>query len=157
MDLVADEGVDRPIVNRLRQDGHDVPYITELQPGMDDEDVLAQATSAHMTGFLQSRIAASVILATGAVLLLIGVVGAGQLGSVDRHGVFEIGHVAAASDSRVTLTTYERHGEDHTVTAYPKSSSDFAEGDVVQIRVVLDGGRVAVIEGTENSTDWYLI
>lgn len=46
MDLVADEGVDRPIVDRLRKDGHAVLYITELQPGMDDEDVLSRATSA---------------------------------------------------------------------------------------------------------------
>lgn len=46
MNLVADEGVDRPIVDRLREEGHDVLYITELQPGMDDEDVLARATSA---------------------------------------------------------------------------------------------------------------
>lgn len=47
MNLVADEGVDRPIVDRLREEGHDVLYITELQPGMDDEDVLARATSAQ--------------------------------------------------------------------------------------------------------------
>lgn len=42
--LVADEGVCRPIANRLRRDGHDEFYITELQPGMDDEGVLARAT-----------------------------------------------------------------------------------------------------------------
>ncbi len=42
MNLVADEGVDRPIVNRLREEGHDVLYIAELEPGMDDEDVLAR-------------------------------------------------------------------------------------------------------------------
>ena len=30
MNLLADENVDQPIVQRLRQDGHDVLYIAEL-------------------------------------------------------------------------------------------------------------------------------
>ena len=47
MKLVADEGVDRPIVDRLREEGHDVLYIAELEPGMDDEEVLARATSTE--------------------------------------------------------------------------------------------------------------
>lgn len=109
-----------------------------------------------MSRLLRSRRAASAVLAAGAVLMLIGVIRAGQLDSAVRYGVSEIGHVTAVSDSRVTLV-YERHGEDHIVSAYPKSPSDFTAGDVAQIRVVLDGGSVATIDGTENSTGWYLI
>jgi hypothetical protein len=30
MNLLANEGVDRPIVERLRRDGHDVVYVAEL-------------------------------------------------------------------------------------------------------------------------------
>jgi predicted nuclease of predicted toxin-antitoxin system len=41
--LVADEGVDRPVVERLRQDGHDVLYVAELQASLPDEEVLRQA------------------------------------------------------------------------------------------------------------------
>jgi predicted nuclease of predicted toxin-antitoxin system len=41
--LVADEGVDRQIVEHLRQDGHEVLYVAELDPGIEDEIVLRMA------------------------------------------------------------------------------------------------------------------
>lgn len=34
MNLLADEGVDRAIVDRLRQEGHDVVYVAELSPSL---------------------------------------------------------------------------------------------------------------------------
>ena len=40
MNLLADESVDGPIVERLRRDGYQVAYIAELGPGMLDDDVL---------------------------------------------------------------------------------------------------------------------
>ena len=43
MNLLADEGVDRPIVERLRQDGHYLLYVAEMEPGIDDETVLTRA------------------------------------------------------------------------------------------------------------------
>ncbi len=43
MKLVADEGVDRPIVARLREDGHEVDYVAEMAPGIDDDQVLSHA------------------------------------------------------------------------------------------------------------------
>ncbi len=43
MNLVADEGIDAPIVRRLRADGHTVWYVAELSPSVPDEDVLALA------------------------------------------------------------------------------------------------------------------
>lgn len=46
MRLVADEGVDRQIVERLRQDGYDVVYIAELDPGVDDKLVLQAASDS---------------------------------------------------------------------------------------------------------------
>jgi predicted nuclease of predicted toxin-antitoxin system len=45
VNLVADEGVDRPVVERLRQDGHDVVYVAELSPSVPDEDVLHAANA----------------------------------------------------------------------------------------------------------------
>jgi predicted nuclease of predicted toxin-antitoxin system len=47
MILVADESVDRPIVERLRQDGHDTLYVAELGPGMKDEHVLQEANTRN--------------------------------------------------------------------------------------------------------------
>lgn len=45
MNLVANEGVDRPVVERLRQDGHDVVYVAELSPSVADEEVLQLANA----------------------------------------------------------------------------------------------------------------
>jgi hypothetical protein len=36
MKIVADESVDRQIVDALRGEGHTVIYIAELDPGIDD-------------------------------------------------------------------------------------------------------------------------
>ena len=40
MKIVADENVDKEIVDRLRADGHNVVFITEDDPGIDDQTVL---------------------------------------------------------------------------------------------------------------------
>ncbi|HEX8500168.1 MAG TPA: DUF5615 family PIN-like protein [Pyrinomonadaceae bacterium] len=43
MNLLADEGVERQIVERLRQDGHAVLYIAEMEPSVTDDVVLERA------------------------------------------------------------------------------------------------------------------
>ena len=60
MNFVADEGLDRPIVERLRRDGHLVSYIAEMEAGTSDEAVLQFATSQNALkrypiGFLNDR------------------------------------------------------------------------------------------------------
>jgi len=50
MNIVADESVDRAIVERLRSDGHDVQYIAELHPGIADNFVLDQAKHEPQPG-----------------------------------------------------------------------------------------------------------
>lgn len=45
MNLLADESVERHIVERLRQDGHDVLYIAEMEPGIGDDLVLERANA----------------------------------------------------------------------------------------------------------------
>ena len=47
MNLLADEGVDRQIVERLRQEGHHVLYVAEMEPGIDDDVILAQANTEN--------------------------------------------------------------------------------------------------------------
>ncbi len=44
MDIVADESVDGPIVARLRNDGHNVRFVAEMDPGIADEQVLGLAS-----------------------------------------------------------------------------------------------------------------
>ena len=48
MKLLADEGVDRPIVERLRADGHDVLYVAEIDPGISDDAILSRAASLNL-------------------------------------------------------------------------------------------------------------
>lgn len=43
MKIVADEGVDRQIVERLRRENHEVLYVAELAPGISDDEVLRSA------------------------------------------------------------------------------------------------------------------
>ena len=47
MNFLVDEGVDAPIVRTLREKGHDVLYIAELDPGIDDEVILEQARNEN--------------------------------------------------------------------------------------------------------------
>jgi predicted nuclease of predicted toxin-antitoxin system len=43
MKFLADEGVDKPIVDQLRNSGFDVHYVLETHQGCDDENVLLLA------------------------------------------------------------------------------------------------------------------
>jgi predicted nuclease of predicted toxin-antitoxin system len=45
--IVADENVDKQIVERLRLDGHNVVFVAELDPGIDDETVLGLSRQAN--------------------------------------------------------------------------------------------------------------
>jgi predicted nuclease of predicted toxin-antitoxin system len=45
--LVADEGVDKAIVDALRSEGFDITYFAESGPGSTDDVVLAAAASSH--------------------------------------------------------------------------------------------------------------
>jgi len=47
MNFLADEGVDFPVVHRLRSDGHEVLYVAEMDPGIDDERVLTIANERN--------------------------------------------------------------------------------------------------------------
>lgn len=47
MNLLADESVEKQIVEQLRQDGHDVLYITEMEPGISDDVVLERANAQN--------------------------------------------------------------------------------------------------------------
>jgi hypothetical protein len=45
MHLMADECINRRIVDRLRGEGHDVLYVAELTPSISDEMVLEKLRS----------------------------------------------------------------------------------------------------------------
>ena len=73
MKLLADENVDKVIVEHLRKDGHDVLYVIEMEPGISDDEVIqwANLESAMLLTadkdfgelvFRQSRIVRGVVL-----------------------------------------------------------------------------------------------
>jgi predicted nuclease of predicted toxin-antitoxin system len=45
MNLLADEGIDRQIVELLRHDGHSILYIAEMEPSIPDDVVLDRANA----------------------------------------------------------------------------------------------------------------
>jgi predicted nuclease of predicted toxin-antitoxin system len=113
MNLVADEGIDAPIVQRLRADGHAVWYVAELSPSVPDEEVLALAvehtalliTSDKDFGALvfQQRRASS-----GVILLRLAGLSAGDKAAivgdtVAGHGARLIGSFTVITPRRVRI------------------------------------------------------
>ena len=47
MRIVADENIDRQIVERLRANDHSVLFVAELEPGVKDEAVLERSQEHH--------------------------------------------------------------------------------------------------------------
>ena len=45
MNLLIDESVDRQVVDKLRQEGHTVVYVSEMDPGISDDEVLSTANN----------------------------------------------------------------------------------------------------------------
>jgi predicted nuclease of predicted toxin-antitoxin system len=73
MNFLADESVDGPVVDRLREEGHDVLSVAETEPSLPDETVLAMANQRNallLTAdkdfgelvFRQHRVSAGVVL-----------------------------------------------------------------------------------------------
>ena len=59
MNFVADESVDKQIVERLRDDGHSVWYVAEMAPSISDDEVLQLANNGTDPLILQMRILAN--------------------------------------------------------------------------------------------------
>ena len=49
MNFLADESVDRQIVDALREDDHAVLYVTEMDPGISDDEVLDKAEKGPLS------------------------------------------------------------------------------------------------------------
>ena len=102
MTFLADESVDRQIVERLRLDGHEVAYVAEMSPGIMDETVL-----------MESRISESVLItadkdfgelvfrqrqaSTGVLLIRLGGVGPAMKAAVVSESIQEHGQELAGA------------------------------------------------------------
>lgn len=56
MDFVADESIDQPIVTHLREEGHTVLAIVEMEPTISDEAVLEIANQQGMVLLTKEQI-----------------------------------------------------------------------------------------------------
>ena len=55
MNFLADESVDRQIVDALREDGHAVLYVTEMDAGISDDEFLDKAEKESAILLLTSK------------------------------------------------------------------------------------------------------
>ena len=113
MTFLADEGVDQPIVARLREAGHTVSYVAELEPGIHDDDVLALANEQSAILITFDKDFGDLVFRQRRVhsgVLLIRLAGLAALAKADRvsnaiaaHGVELEGAFAVISRSRLRI------------------------------------------------------
>jgi predicted nuclease of predicted toxin-antitoxin system len=74
VNFVADESIDQEIVKRVREDGHTVSYVAEMDPGISDDDVLRLANKQSALLITADRDFGELVfrqrLATNGVLLI---------------------------------------------------------------------------------------
>jgi predicted nuclease of predicted toxin-antitoxin system len=86
MKFLADEGVDKPIVDLLRQSGFDVHYILETNRGAEDEQVLSIANREERILLTQDKDFGELIyrlkkVHPGIILIRLGTTPASQKGT----------------------------------------------------------------------------
>ncbi len=115
MNLLADESVERQVVERLRQDGHKVLYVAEMEPGIADDIVLERANEKSallITGdkdFGELVFRDKRLMANGVILLrLAGLSTARKAGIVSKafgkHGVEFSNHFSVISPGRIRVS-----------------------------------------------------
>jgi len=123
MILLADESVDRLIVDRLRQDGHDTTYVAELAPGITDDQVLQEANTRHALLLTEDK-------DFGELVYRLGRVHAGVV-------LIRLAGLPSISKAETVAKVFQDHS-----TELPSSFSVISPG-AVRIRKPLDSGSGA--------------
>lgn len=109
MKFLADENLDREIVERLRQDGYLVWYVPEMEPGISDDEVLDLANQQEallLTGdkdfgelvFRMGRIS------SGVVLIRLSGLSSTSKAEIVSHAINQHGNELQAAFSVITPT-----------------------------------------------------
>lgn len=113
MRILADENIDDGIVEQLRDAGHEIWYVTEMTPGIGDDEVLAQANrhgALLLTGdkdfgelvYRQQRINAGVLF-----IRLAGLTAAAKARmvtrAIDDHGAGMMGRFTVIAPGQVRI------------------------------------------------------
>lgn len=96
MNFLADEGVDKPIVDLLRSSGFDVHYILETRPGSLDEEVLRIANEENRILLTQDKDFGELVyrqrqVHQGIVLIRLGTTPAAEKAKVVNFVLLEYG------------------------------------------------------------------
>lgn len=116
MNVLADEGVDSQIVERLRLDGHDVLYVAEMEPSLADEMVLQRANQHSALLLTEDKDFGELVYRQQLVHL--GVV------------LLRIMGLTSAAKATIVAKVFEEHGEE-----LPRSFTVISPG-VLRIRKV---------------------
>lgn len=111
MIVLADESVDRPIVEALRGAGYSVLYVADMQPGISDHKVLSTATEKN-------------------ALLLTSDKDFGELHFRQRRlssgvALIRLSGLSATKKAEIVLSTFKQHGKE-----FPESFSVISAGGV---------------------------
>jgi predicted nuclease of predicted toxin-antitoxin system len=120
MNLVADESIDKPIVEGLRNVGHLVYYIAEMSPSLSDDDVLQIANQKSAPLLTSDKDFGELIFRQGLVshgvvlIRLSGVNGECKseitIFSIDKHADEIIGNFTVISPSSVRIRRIKYKG-----------------------------------------------
>ncbi|HVU95660.1 MAG TPA: DUF5615 family PIN-like protein [Puia sp.] len=117
MNFLADEGVDKPIVDLLRSSGFDVHYILETHPGSFDEEVLRIANEENRILLTQDKDFGELVyrlmqVHQGVVLIRLGTTPAPEKARIVNYVLLEFGNKLARAFTVIQATAVRiRHQE----------------------------------------------
>ncbi len=113
MRFIADEGVDKAVVSKLRSEGYWVGYVAELAPGITDEEVLQQANTLNALLITSDKDFGELVfrlgwIHTGVILLRLAGLDTDEKASVvvqtvQTHGAEMVGAFTVISPSTVRI------------------------------------------------------
>lgn len=113
MNFVADESVDRQIVDRLRNDGHSLWYVAEMSPSISDDEVLQMANSKNAPLITSDKDFGELVfrqnlVSHGVVLIRLSGINAGIKADITSFAVANhekeiLGHFTVISPNRIRI------------------------------------------------------
>lgn len=117
MRLLADENIDKPVVERLRKEGHEVAYILEMKRGIGDAEIIQRANDAQAVLLTSDKDFGELVFRQGSVhhgVLLIRLAGLSPrrkaevvAGGVRAHEKELAGNFTVITAGAVRIRTWE--------------------------------------------------
>ena len=111
MNLLADESVDRQVVEKLRESGYSVLYVAELEPGISDQEVLNSANEENAVLLTADKDFGELLFRQRRFSLGVVLIRMAGLSSIKK--------------SDIVVSTFKQHGKE-----FPNSFSVISPGNV---------------------------